>query len=603
MIWVKGDMSTIEQMARRTDIAHIYANPSVKLDFPAKESSNNNAIEAIEWNILKVNADDVWQLGYTGQGAVVGGQDTGYDWDHPALKNQYRGWDGNSADHNYNWHDAIHSGGGSCGANSPEPCDDSTHGTHTMGTIVGDDGAGNQIGMAPGARWIGCRNMNLGYGTPESYAECYQWFIAPTDLNDENPNPAMAPHAINNSWSCPPSEGCTDPDVLLAVVDAVRAAGILTAHSAGNAPPSGCESINDPGAIYDSSYTVGAVGNDDTIASWSKRGPVTVDGSNRPKPDISAPGVVVRSSVPGTGYGFKSGTSMAAPHVAGLAALLVSADPSLAGNVDKLEIIMNQTAVHLTSTETCGGVSGDLIPNNTYGYGRIDALSAVTGKFASLSLTKSVYPGTSLEPGDFISYTISITNSGNMTATTTITDTFDSELINPACNGVPGDLSDQQDIVPASSSVYYCIAQVSPALVIKIDKAVDNPTSIGGTSITYTITVTNPNSSTTIENVIVNDTDVGTCFPELTAPIQLEPSASQVYLCPNIKAMQNVTNTAEVTGEVPLINVASASAPEDASSLVSSNSVYSTVHLVALDSASVTVIWPQEIWLPLMIGG
>lgn len=122
----------------------------------------------MEWNLQLVGADQVWALGATGQGVVIGGQDTGYDWDHPALIEQYRGWDGLSADHNYNWHDAIHSNSGfnDCGADSPEPCDDNRHGTHTMGTMVGDDGAGNQVGMAPGAEWIGCRNMDEGVGTP-----------------------------------------------------------------------------------------------------------------------------------------------------------------------------------------------------------------------------------------------------------------------------------------------------------------------------------------------------------------------------------------------------------------------------------------------------
>jgi subtilisin family serine protease len=377
MIWVRGDLSDVEAMARRADVAHVYANPSVRLEMPEQAIGPDKAPDAIEWNITKVNADDVWDLGYNGQGAVIGGQDTGYDWDHPALKNQYRGWDGNSANHNYSWHDAIHSGGGSCGPDSSEPCDDHGHGTHTMGTMVGDDGGSNQIGMAPGARWIGCRNMDQGNGTPVTYAECYEWFIAPTDLNDQNPNPAMAPHAINNSWSCPVSEGCVDPEVLLAVVDNVRAAGILTAHSAGNGGSAGCSTINAPAAIYDSSFTVAATSSADLVASFSSRGPVTVDGSGRPKPDIAAPGVSIRSSVPGGGYASGwSGTSMAAPHVAGQAALMISADMSLAGQVDELEEIMEQTAFPLSSTQNCGGIPGNVIPNNIFGHGRIDALTA-----------------------------------------------------------------------------------------------------------------------------------------------------------------------------------------------------------------------------------
>ena len=379
MIWARGDLQTVQRLADRSDVAHLYANPAVRLQEPADASPLDlSAPQAVEWNIAQVNADDVWALGYTGRGAVVGGQDTGYDWDHPALINQYRGWDGVTADHNYNWHDAIHANNhnSNCGFNSPIPCDDNSHGTHTMGTMVGDDGAANRIGMAPGARWIGCRNMEETVGTPTTYAECYQWFVAPTDLNNANPRSDLAPDVINNSWACPPVEGCTDPNVLLTAVENVRKAGILTAHAAGNSG-SACSTVKDPAAIYDASFTVGATGSTDTIAGFSSRGPVTIDGSNRLKPDVSAPGVNVRSSVPGTAYGSKSGTSMAAPHVAGLVALLISANPSLAGDVDKLESIVQLSALPRTISETCGGVPGTNIPNNTYGWGLIDALAAL----------------------------------------------------------------------------------------------------------------------------------------------------------------------------------------------------------------------------------
>jgi len=377
MVWVRGDAALVHALAARPDVTHLFANPAVRLDQPslAPSSQSTLATSGIEWNILKVNADDLWTLGYSGQGTVVAGQDTGYEWDHPALVNQYRGWEGGKADHNYNWHDAIHSGGGVCGPDSPEPCDDNDHGTHTMGTMVGAEGA-NQVGMAPGARWIGCRNMDQGVGTPATYAECYQWFIAPTDLKGKKPRPELAPDVINNSWSCPPSEGCTDPDVLLSVVNNVRAAGILTVHSAGNSG-SGCATIADPATIYASSFTVGATDSADRIAFFSSRGPVTVDKSNRLKPDVSAPGVGIRSSVRGGGYqaGW-SGTSMAAPHVAGLAALLISAELALRGDVDRLESLVESGALPRTTVQSCGGVPGTQVPNNTYGWGRMHALSS-----------------------------------------------------------------------------------------------------------------------------------------------------------------------------------------------------------------------------------
>lgn len=425
VIWVRGDMDAIQAMAQRADVAHLYANPKVQLREPEVEISDAVVKkDGIEWNLQMVNADDVWAAGYTGQGVVIGGQDTGYDWDHPALINQYRGWDGSTADHNYDWHDAIHSGGGSCGPDSPEPCDDGTHGTHTMGIMVGDDGEGNQIGMAPGAKWIACRNMDQGVGSPATYIECYQWFLAPTDMNDQSPRPDLAPDVINNSWACPVSEGCTEPDVLLTVVNNVRAAGIMTVHSAGNEGASGCGSINTPAAIYDSSFTVGNTTSNDVINNSSSRGPVSVDGSGRLKPDISAPGTNIWSSIPGENYGWKTGTSMASPHVAGMAALLISAQPNLAGRVDEIEELIQQTADPLQTFETCGGTAGQ-IPNNVYGWGRIDSFEAMQNLSHTFNIQKTA-SAPYIEPGETLTYTIEITHLHTITDTNSVvlTDTI-----------------------------------------------------------------------------------------------------------------------------------------------------------------------------------
>ena len=435
MIRARGSAELTQALAQRQDVAHLYANPSLAQDLPREGgagyapldfssqreptlSRSEAAPQLVEWNIDLLGAPSVWAEGYTGQGVVIGGQDTGYDWVHPALMEQYRGWDGGSASHDYNWHDAIHdSTDNPCGNDSPEPCDDYGHGTHTMGILVGQEG-GYQPGMAPGARWIGCRNMDQGVGTPERYAECYQWFIAPWPYGGDpftDGDPGKAPDILNNSWSCPPAEGCS-PDSLALVVSAVRAAGILTVHSAGN-NGDGCESVNTPAAIYADSFTVGATTSLDVLAGFSSRGPVTVDGSNLPKPEVVAPGANVRSTYPGGGYATLNGTSMAAPHVAGLAALLISAHPELQGQVERLEELIERSALPIANSE-CGG-DADGVPNNLYGWGRVDAWAAYRASQQGLELRKTASEEL-IWPGEILTYTLGVTNSSVLTPTTNL---------------------------------------------------------------------------------------------------------------------------------------------------------------------------------------
>jgi subtilisin family serine protease len=309
-----------------------------------------------------------------------------------ALISSYRGWDGVTADHNYNWHDAMTNDATAtptCLTNSHVPCDDGfvfPHGTYTMGVTVGDDGATRQIGVSPGAKWIGCRSLDLAGGTPATYIECFQWLVAPTDLNDANPDPSLAPHVVNNSWACIPAEGC-NPDTLQATVKAVCAAGIVVVAAAGN-DGTKCETIDYPPAIYAETFTVGATDSVDVVGAISSRGPVTVDGSGVLKPDITAPGIAMTSAVGiwdiiGGGilwdYFSTDGTSASSPHVAGAVALLLQARPDVIGNVDAIETLLRDTALGLTSTQPCGELGPTETPNNVYGHGRLDLVNLFLG--------------------------------------------------------------------------------------------------------------------------------------------------------------------------------------------------------------------------------
>jgi len=317
----------------------------------------------------------VWGTGNRGKGFVVANADTGVAWQHPALVRQYRG-SGTTVNHNFNWWDAIHDGGNNrCGLDSQVPCDDNGHGTHTTGTAVGFDHNGYYCGVAPEAQWIACRNMNAGFGTPQRYIECLEWFIAPTDLNGANRDPKLAPHVIGNSYGCPANEGCNAASLLQAVKN-VRNAGIFMSVSAGNAGP-GCSSVNDPPAIYGEVFSVGATGQrTNSIASYSSRGPVKLDGSDRLKPQIVAPGSGVRSAYPPTGYATLSGTSMASPAVTGAIPLVWAAKPSLVRQIQGTEQLLQSTATPLSSPTAQCGIPPNTVPNQIYGHGMINVEKA-----------------------------------------------------------------------------------------------------------------------------------------------------------------------------------------------------------------------------------
>ncbi len=316
------------------------------------------------WNITLIGADRVWKdFGATGKGIVVGQSDTGADSRHPALKDSYRGL---TQGDDYNWYDPW--------TNSKSPNDQEGHGTHTLGIVLGKGG----IGVAPDAQWIGCVNLERNLGDPPLYLDCMQFMLAPFPHGGDpltDGDPSRAADVLNNSWGCPTLEGC-DAESLHPAANALRAAGIFMVASAGNDGPI-CSTLDNPPALYDSVFSVGAVDQGGNVAPFSSRGPVTIDGSNRIKPDISAPGVDVVSSLPNSTYGPESGTSMAGPHLVGVVALMWSAAPSLIGDIDRTDQILIQTATPYAGAVPPGECFTGNQKNNAYGYGIVNAYNAV----------------------------------------------------------------------------------------------------------------------------------------------------------------------------------------------------------------------------------
>jgi serine protease AprX len=377
----QADRGLIEQIGKLPNVISVRINSKIKMDMPEMEFVKRDS--RVEPHIKLIEADKVWsQLGVMGEGIVVGGADTGVYWQHNSIKKQYRGYLGEGAvDHNYNWHDAI--GGessGFCTQSSPEPCDDRNHGTHTIGTMVGDDGRGQQIGVAPQAQWIACRNMKEGVGTVATYLECFQFFMAPYPRGGDpkqDGRPELAPHIVNNSWSCPSSEGCRG-DEFMQTVQAYKDAGILLVAAAGNYGPR-CGSVsNTPARHAGDILVVGAYNTFlNEVAFFSARGPSNLE--QRLAPNIVAPGAFVRSAVT-TGpddYDDKPGTSMASPQAAGVVALLWSHRPELIGQVESTIRIIEQSAEGARAKASCPGYPANQVPNAEYGYGMLNALKAL----------------------------------------------------------------------------------------------------------------------------------------------------------------------------------------------------------------------------------
>ncbi|BCB04663.1 S8 family serine peptidase [Bacillus sp. KH172YL63] len=375
---VTSTKKVMEKISTFAEVEKILPNETRQIIQPAKATSTAelnkeapNTPASIEWNIDRVGAPAVWEMGIDGAGTVIASIDTGVQWNHPALKEKYRGYDPqnpDSPDHEFNWFDAT--------AGQSAPYDDQGHGTHTVGTMVGSEPDGsNQIGVAPGAKWIAVKAFTADGGTDVDLLEAGEWILAPKDA-EGNPHPEMAPDVVNNSWG----GGAGLDEWYRDMVSAWRAAEIFPEFSAGNTTlfnPGGPGSIANP-ANYPESFATGATDINDQLGSFSLQGPSPYD---EVKPEIAAPGVNIRSSVPGGNYeGGWNGTSMAGPHVTAVAALLRQVDASL--TVDELEEILMSTAVPLTD-----GTFPES-PNNGYGHGLVNAFDAVSSVISGIGKVK-----------------------------------------------------------------------------------------------------------------------------------------------------------------------------------------------------------------------
>ena len=362
LILVEAKKGFIQQLVQREDVGYIDLDGELKKDAVKEEKKitsimSPKSVGGVEPGLCKINVAPLWKMGYTGCGRIMMNIDEGVDNTHPALSGRYRG---NFVPNSQAWLDPQG------GTTSPSNC--GNHGTHVMGIMGGLDPATNDtIGVAIGAQWMAAKTLCTSPHTSYSI-QAFQWAMNP----DGNASTVSdRPDVINNSWY-DPNVGACDVTYQNLFIN-VEAAGIAIVFSAGNAG-SGASTITNPKSINVSltnTFTVAAVDAyscsiTPSVASFSSRGPSACGGTGSLliKPEVSAPGVSVRSADLGGGYTYMSGTSMAAPHVSGAIALLKEAFPTLTGEQIKLALYNSCTDL---------GTVGE---DNDYGKGLINVYAA-----------------------------------------------------------------------------------------------------------------------------------------------------------------------------------------------------------------------------------
>jgi subtilisin family serine protease len=364
---VEARPEVIMELSQRPEVALLESDTGIELIQPVNlQPAPAHRINSSEPGLRVINAHRLWSMGITGEGVIVMNIDTGVDGLHPALAARWRGNDPN-VPVSAAWFDFE----GSTFPNAPS-YGVGGHGTHTMGIITGlDTLTHDTIGVAFGAKWIAARVfIPENYGYSSALLSAFEWALDPDGHPETNND---MPAVISNSWGW--GYGCNV--FFQPAMDALEAAGVALVFAAGNSGPA-ASTINAPAMVNINEmnvFSVGAVDGNTTgfpIAMFSSRGPTFCTGlGNQIKPEVSAPGVYIRSCVPGNIYEYGSGTSGSSPHVAGAIALLKQVFPSRSGV--ELKQMLYQNAFD------CGPIGED----NDYGKGIIDVYAALLANIST----------------------------------------------------------------------------------------------------------------------------------------------------------------------------------------------------------------------------
>jgi len=416
---ITANPDIIEAIINHKDVKSVYLDPEIELIAPVEIKESSPVPKGVENGVLVSGAVDLWNMGIDGAGTLACDQDTGADGVHPAFGDRWRGHDAGVAPE-HAWFDPNYG--------ETFPTDFSSHGTHTLGTILGDDLAGNKIGMAPKAKWIGAKTIDVGGDIYSDAIAAFEWAADP----DGDPlTMDDVPDVINNSWGL--AGGYWGPCLsdFNAAIDGAEAAGVVVIFAAGNEGPF-AESIRSPGNRIASDlnvFSVGALNQDnETIANFSSRGPSDCDHATI-KPEICAVGVDVRSSMPGGNYGTMSGTSMATPHVSGAVLLLRNAFPEAMPEDIKYALYMS--AVDL-------GPAGE---ENTFGRGRLDMVEAyLLLQTLMVDSDGKIRMGVAFSCDDVIEFTVMDQDLSGPTTTISISSETESapEIVTLDLTGNPG---------------------------------------------------------------------------------------------------------------------------------------------------------------------